>query len=159
MVPAMLGKWMSDDDDMWPIKRHLVDSLVYKPVVGSVDFLQVIQAIEGVWWRFKDDEYRRVNGISSGKRTRLRTLLEETIKSYSSIPAIADRSIDVDAAVDSRNYYSHFMAKSPKRKILDGARLYELTARLRNLLLCQVLELMGLNNTEISKVFSSQTSD
>lgn len=159
MIPAMLGKWMSDNEDMRPIKRHLVDSLVYKPVVGSVDFLQVIQAVEGVWWRFKDDEYRKANGISSGKRTRLRTLLEETIKSYSSIPAIADKSIDVDAAVDSRNYYSHFMAKSPKRKVLDGVQLYELTSKLRNLLLCQVLELMGLNNMEISKVFSSQTSD
>lgn len=158
-IPAMLGKWMSDNEDMRPIKRHLVDSLVYKPVVGSVDFLQVIQAIEGVWWRFKDAEYRKANGISSDKRTRLRTLLEETIKSYSSIPAIAEESIDIDAAVDSRNYYSHFMEKSSKRKILDGARLYELTAKLRNLLLCRLLELMGLNNMEISKVFANQTSD
>ena len=159
MIPTMLRKWMSDNEDMRPIKRHLVDSLVYKPVVGSVDFLQVMQAIEGVWWRFKDTEYRKANGISSDKWTRLKTLLEETIKSYSSIPAIAGASIDVREAVDSRHYYSHFMEKSPKRKVLDGVQLYELTVKLRNLLLCQVLELMGLNNTEISKVLSNQTSD
>lgn len=158
-IPAMLGKWMSDNEDMRPIKRHLVDSLVYKPVVGSVDFLQVMQAIEGVWWRFKDTEYRKANGISHRDRTTLNTLLKETIKSYSSIPAIAGASIDVREAVDSRHYFSHFMEKSPKRKVLDGVQLYELTVKLRNLLLCQVLELMGLNNMEISKVFSNQTSD
>lgn len=121
---------------------------------------QVMQAIEGVWWRFKDTEYRKANGVSHRDRSTLNIFRKETIKSYSSISAIAGASIDVREAVDSRHYYySHFMENSPKRKVLDGVQLYELTVKLLNLLLCQVLELMGLNNMEISKVFSNQTSD
>lgn len=53
-IPDVLVKWMSDSDKLQPIKQHLVGSMVYKPVVGSVDFLQVVQAIQGVWWRFRE---------------------------------------------------------------------------------------------------------
>lgn len=44
-MPDVLEKWMSDSDNLQPMKHHLVDSMVYKPVVGSVDFLQVCRRL------------------------------------------------------------------------------------------------------------------
>lgn len=152
----MLKKWMSDTDNLQPIKSHLVDSLVYKPIVGSVDFLQVIQPIEGVWWRFRDDSYRVSNKISNRKQTALNTILTEILDSFNDIPSIMKLDLDIDAVVDSRNYYSHFVDKSKKPKTLDGFDLYKLTKKLRKVLLCLVLDLLGLSHEEISRILSKQ---
>lgn len=153
-LPSILAKWMSDTDNLQPIKNHLVDSLVYKPIVGSVDFLQVIQAIEGVWWRFKDDAYRAAKGISKRKQTTLNTILKELLGSLSDIPSIVKLNLDIEAVVDSRNYYSHFVDKSKKPKSLDGLALYEQTKMLRKILLCLVLELLGLSHDEIEYILA-----
>lgn len=155
-LPEMLKKWMSDTDNLQPIKSHLVDSLVYKPIVGSVDFLQVIQPIEGVWWRFRDDSYRVSNKISNRKQTALNTILTEILDSFNDIPSIMKLDLDIDAVVDSRNYYSHFVDKSKKPKTLDGFDLYKLTKKLRKVLLCLVLDLLGLSHEEISRILSKQ---
>ena len=151
-----MAKWMSDSDNLQPIKSHLVDSLVYKPLVGSVDFLQVVQAIEGVWWRFREEEYRVVNNIPKREKTTLMTILQEIQKALSDILKVSSMCLDVEAVVDSRNYYSHFVDKSKKPKTLDGLQLYDLTRQLRTLLLCLVFELLGLSHTEINILISKQ---
>ncbi len=88
-VPDVLEKWMSDSDNLQPMKHHLVDSMVYKPVVGSVDFLQVVQAIEGVWWRFKDESYKADKSISRRRQTPLTTIISETLDSLSDISKVS----------------------------------------------------------------------
>lgn len=155
-ISGMLVKWMSDSDNLQPIKNHLVDSLVYKPTVGSVDFLQVVQAIEGVWWRFREDEYRVVNNVPKRKKTTLTTIFQEILKALSDISKVSSVNLDVEAVVDSRNYYSHFVDKSKKPKTLDGLQLYDLTRQLRTILLCLVFELLGLSHTEINMLLSKQ---
>lgn len=155
-IPDLLAKWMSDSDNLQPIKNHLVDSLVYKPVVGSVDFLQVIQAIEGVWWRFREDTYRAVNNIPKRKKTSLTTIIKEITKAFGDIPSVSSMNLDVESVVDSRNYYSHFVDKSKKPKTLDGLQLYNLTRQIRTILLCLVLELLGLTHPEINNILSRQ---
>ena len=155
-LPEMLKKWMSDTDNLQPIKSHLVDSLVYKPIVGSVDFLQVIQPIEGVWWRFRDDAYKDLNNLSERKRTSLNTILKEIIGSFNDIPSISTLNMNIDAVVDSRHYYSHFVDKSIKPKTLDGYDLYKQTKKLRIILLCLVLDLLGLSHEEIARILAKQ---
>lgn len=155
-LPEMLKKWMSDTDNLQPIKSHLVDSLVYKPIVGSVDFLQVIQPIEGVWWRFRDDAYRVSHKVSQRKRTSFNTILTEILESFSDIQSIAMIDLDIEAVVDSRNYYSHFVDKSKKPRTLDGFDLYKQTQKLRVILLCLVLDLLGLTHEEIGRILAKQ---
>lgn len=155
-VPDVLEKWMSDSDNLQPMKHHLVDSMVYKPVVGSVDFLQVVQAIEGVWWRFKDESYKADKSISRRRQTTLTTIISETLDSLSDISKVSSMDIDIEAVVDSRNYYSHFVDRSKKPKTLDGMELYNLTEKLRIVLLCLILELLGLSHLEINEVLAAQ---
>lgn len=151
-MPDVLEKWMSDSDNLKPMKHHLVDSMVYKPVVGSVYFLQVVQAIEGVWWRFKDESYKADKNISRRRQTPLTTIISETLDSLSDISKVSSMDIDIEAVVDSRNYYSHFVDRSKKPKTLDGMELYSLTEKLRIVLLCLILELLGLSHLEINEV-------
>lgn len=150
----LIRNWMTDDSGLIPIKNHLVESLIYKPVVSSVDFLQVIQAIEGVWWRYKDDDYKSAHGISKKKNTELSVILAELINEQSCIQSIHNLQINIAAAVDSRHYYSHFVEKSKKPHTLDGIELYELTKQLRTLLLSLVLGLLGLDSITIEKIIS-----
>ena len=153
-IPDVLVKWMSDSDKLQPIKHNLVDSMVYKPVVGSVDFLQVVQAIEGVWWRFREADYRTAHNISHGRQTALSTIISEIKNSLSGIPKVSSMDIDIESVVDSRNYYSHFVDRSKKPKTLDGLPLYTLTEKLRTILLCLILELLGLSHSEINRVIA-----
>lgn len=154
-IPDVLVKWMSDSDNLQPIKNNLVDSMVYKPVAGSVDFLQVVQAIEGVWWRFRDADYRTAHNISHGRQTTLSTIISETKNSLSDIPKVSSMDIDIESVVDSRNYYSHFVDRTKKPKTLDGLPLYTLTEKLRTILLCLILEHLGLSHSEINGVVAA----
>lgn len=147
----ILPRWMSDTDNLQPIKSHLVESLIYKPVVSSVDFLQVIQAVEGVWWRFREDSYRANHKVKA-MQTPLTVILSEFLTELKDIQTIADLKLDIQAVVDSRHYYSHFVDKSRKPKTLDGLALYELTKKLRMILLCLVLDFLGLSHKEIEDI-------
>lgn len=60
--------------------------------------------------------------------------------------------IDIEAVVDSCNYYSRFMDRSKKPKKLDGMDLYNLTEKLRIVFLWPILELLGLSHLEINEV-------
>lgn len=153
-LQEILPKWMSDNDNLQPIKSHLVDSLVYKPIVGSVDFLQVIQAIEGVWWRFRDDAYKTAHSIPRRKQTTLHTIIHELLGSLQTIPTISRMEVDIDEVVDSRVYYTHFVDKARRPKVLDDWELYKLTKKMRTVLLCLVLELLGLSHDDIEQILS-----
>ena len=59
-----------------------------KKVYGSVDFLIIIQAIEGYWWRFKDDIYHKQNSIPAKNRTALNTILTELKSAFNDITLI-----------------------------------------------------------------------
>lgn len=57
--------------DIAPIREHLVECIKNKRVFSSVDFLIIIQAIEGFWWRFREASYREKHtNIKKIKRLR-----------------------------------------------------------------------------------------
>ena len=138
---------------LYPIRNHLISSLEKKSSYNSVDFLIIIQAIEGFWWRFKDNDYRINNSISKKKNTTLNTILNELLLEYCDIELLNNSGMDVEAIVDSRNYYSHFVEQSKKPKKLDGWLLIEQAKRLRILLICCVLSFIGFDHTKINNIF------
>lgn len=140
--PEIIARWYLQSDDIAPIRSHLIQSIQPKKLFTSVDFLIVFQAIEGYMIRFK-------YGDKSVKQN-LKTLIEE----YNDIRNLNCDKIDVDAVVDSRNYYSHFMNKSKKPRTLDGYELFCQTCKLKDLLICCMLSFMGLNHDEINSLMS-----
>ena len=47
----------------YEIRCHLITSLEKKQLYGSVDFLIVIQALEGFCRRFRSRKYRKTHGL------------------------------------------------------------------------------------------------
>ena len=138
----IIRHWYLESDDIAPIRSHLIQSIQPKKLFTSIDFLIVFQAIEGYMIRFK-------YGDKSVKQN-LKKLIEE----YNDIRNLNCDKIDVDAVVDSRNYYSHFMNKSKKPRTLDGYELFCQTRRLKDLLICCMLSFIGFSHDEINKLMT-----
>ena len=149
----MLKKWYNIPDDLYPIRSHLINSIKKQDLYSSVDFLIVIQAIEGFWWRFRDESYHEKKSIPTKTKTSLKTLLNELIAEFKDIKLIAIANINVAAVVDSRHYYSHFLPKYKKPKALDGMELFKESRKIRVLLICCILSFVGLQNHQIDTIF------
>jgi len=81
--------------------------------------------------------------------------LKEIYNEFSDIQLIASEFSDLEnitsSAEDSRHYYSHlFKLETDSTK--DGRELYELTKKLRIILICCVLKEMGFTNMMINDV-------
>lgn len=144
--PSIIKKWYLESDDIAPIRAHLIESIKNKGSFSSVDFLIVFQAIEGFMLRFLYKD-------KSTTKNKLTFLLRD----FSDITQLKCNEIDIDAAVNSRHYYSHFFKKSKKIKILDGIELFYLTRRLRKVLICCMLTFIGFSHEEINKLLSQST--
>ena len=134
-------KWYNETSDIEPIRKHLIDSFKNKSIFSSVDFLIVIQALEGFCSRFR-------------KEDTLTTMIESLIKEFSTIDKLKNDKITIKEAVESRHYYSHFMDRKKKKNIVDGYELYVLTTKLRKLLICCILNFVGFNNDEINVILN-----
>lgn len=157
--PKVIQKWYADKKEIAPIRTHLIDSIKSKRVFSSIDFLIVIQAIDGFWRRFRDNNYRKINKIPSEEKTRLRTIMNELIKEFDSIHKIRDLDLNVTSVVHSRNYYTHFMNKTETKHALDGWDLYDLTFKLRKILICCVLNFIGFECPEIDRILNGSNNN
>lgn len=70
---------------------------------------------------------------------------------------LAARGINIKCAVDSLNYYSHFYDRGADMQIAEGVSLYNLTDKLRYLLICCLLHELGLDNGRINEVIQKHT--
>lgn len=156
--PSVLKKWYSEQDDIAPIRHHLIECVRQKGVFSSIDFLVVIQAIEGFWWRFRDDDYRHKNNVKSNNNTSLKTILESLIIEFKDIDRLKLNEINIEEVVDSRHYFSHFVYKSKKPHAKDGLELYHITKQIRKLLICCLLNFIGFSNDQISHIVKESNS-
>lgn len=137
----IIKKWFEVSDEIAPIRNHLIESI--KPIrkFSSVNFLIVIQALEGFHRKFRVQEWKKL-------RVRLKSLVDE----FSNIEEIKEISeLDIKHTVASRDYYSHFLID--KEDVLEGVELYYLTMKIKKLLICCVLNLVGFDNEKINKLF------
>ena len=158
VFPGILKKWYYDSKDLAPIRGHLLSSLERKKIYSSVDFLIIVQAIEGFYRRFRSAKYRKEHNLSGKSSSKLYHMIEELIIEFSDIDLLSRSTIDIDAVVDSRQYFSHFMPKNSTLKTIDGWVLLEEARKLRILLLCCVLSLLGFNHSQINDILNKSDS-
>ncbi len=156
---SVLQKWYNEPEELAPIRFHLIGSLEKRQVHSSIDFIVLIQALEGFYRRFRNRKYRKKHNMPDENYSKLFPMLESLINEFSDIDLIKQCNINIDAVVDSRIYFSHFMPKSPNSKAIDGWELYEQTIRIRILLICCVLSLFGFTNKQINEIFTKSDSD
>jgi len=158
VYPELLKKWYNEPTELAPIRGHLISSLERKKVYSSVDFLIVVQAIEGFYRRFRSAKYRKEHKFSGKASSKLHPILTDLLSEFSDIDLLNRNVIDVDSVVDSRIYFSHFMPKTSNLKAIDGWDLIAETRKLRILLLCCVLSFLGFNNSQINDILNNSDS-
>ena len=152
--PRIIRKWYADKDIIAPIWRVLVDSIKHKRMFSSGDFEPVIHAIEGYWWRFRERAYRKANNIPKDEYTNLRTILTELLHEFDDVDKIRTLELNITAVIHSRDYYGHYVKKSSKRHAVDGWELYDLLVKLRKLLICCMLNFVGIDNLQINRILN-----
>ena len=155
---AVLKKWYSRDSKFDAIRGHFLEAIDYNGHFSYMNFLTVIQAIEGYGWRYRKDAAKATANIRCEKAKKkgtknpckeitLADIITSLVDEFKDVSCINKR-INVSAVTDSRNYYSHLTEKTKKHK-LDGEKLFDLTNELRKILLCCVLSYLGFANQEI----------
>lgn len=136
---TMIQKWFLNDEEIRPIRSHLIKAIRKKSYFDSTDFLIVIYALEGYALRFIDDKLNFTNAINS------------IIEQYKDIEIISKMTFDVDILRNSRNYYSHFMPEDNRKHYTEIELLHE-TKKLKKLLYCCMLSFSGIDNERINKL-------
>lgn len=138
----IIQKWYSSAKDLAPIRHHLINSIKPKKVFTSIDFLIVVQALEGYHTRFINK-----------KRISLQSRIEELITiSSPNVLKIAKMAMDIKLVVNTRDYYSHFFESDKKEIIKEGIELFRITEKLSILLVCCILDLVGFDKTKINEI-------
>lgn len=123
------------------IWSNMIDSLERRRFFTSNDFLVVAQALDGFAIRFRKEQKFLLE---------LQALKEE----FNDIKRLKLSDSDLEEANGSRNYYSHILKleKKETKKALDGAKLLYLTRKLRIMLICCLLNFLGMDNVKINEV-------
>jgi len=151
---GIIKKWFSEKEGIDPIRTHLIESIKPIRIFTSIDFLIVIQALEGFCWRFRKDELEKIaKDKPQNKQASLGDMICLLKSEFSTISKIKNDDIVIQQVVDSRHYYSHFMDRSKKKDSLDGVELYKLTHKLRKLLICCLLHFIGFDYNQIDDIF------
>lgn len=153
----IIKKWFKESKEIAPIREHLIQSVHNKEVFGSIDFLIIIQAIEGFWSRFREEDYRK-NHNKPKERISLKIIIEDIIKEFDCIDKVKKLQIDIPSVIDSRHYYSHFMNKSERIKPVDGIELLQLSNKLRIILICCLLNFVGLDYVKINELLNKSNN-
>ena len=142
---VIIKKWFAENEGIAPIRIHLIESIQPVRIFTSIDFLIVIQALEGFCLRFRKEDLKKAS---------LTEMINFLKSEFSVISKINIDDINTSQVVDSRHYYSHFMERSKKKNALDGVELFLLTHKLRKLLICCLLHFIGFDYNQIDEIFN-----
>lgn len=142
--PVIIRTWYGFNKDLAPIRKHLIESIKFKKVFTSLDFLIIAQALEGYHRRFVDKKNDKIF---------LKERIEGLLGLFLDVQKVSNYPINITHVVNSRHYYSHFYEKNDN--VLDGLELFKLTEQLRVLLICCVLRLIGFDTKLINKLINN----
>ncbi|WP_374950056.1 HEPN domain-containing protein [Mucilaginibacter sp.] len=145
----VIKNWYGFDDLMAPIIKHLIESIHERNIFNTGDFLIVVQALEGYATRF------RPNIPASGRFVTLKEQLTFLRDQFSYVQLVKNTSLYLDIVVNSRHYYSHFFHKKANVHVATGIELYELTQKLKVILVCCVLSQVGFAQNDIITIMKA----
>lgn len=157
--PKAIKKWYANDQKFDAIRGHFLDSIDYHGPFSYINFLVVIQAVEGYGTRYlrKEISAYRKTLPKEVKTKKLHDILSVIFHHYSDVK-IVNQDTDLEAIVETRNYHSHLLPHRGK-KCVDGFELYDLTDELRRVLICCILTYLGFTNKEIDQLTNNCYSD
>ena len=142
-IPSMLSVWHQNFEKVSPISKYLVDSLCGSKTFDVPDFLIIAQALDGYHKRF-------VNKKNGKDNRKYEEQIDILLKQFEDVEAIQMSNLNPVVVKDSRHKYSHLYPDDEKPDAVDGIELYWLTEKCKILLICCMLNMLGLTNDEIN---------
>lgn len=181
---VIIKKWYELADKIEPVTNLLFNSFYNEEKSFENKFLNMAQALETYHRKFKDSkpfnetefENWKTNLVDSitdpsykdmlnnkltyaneqPLRKRLNTLIDNLqIDIITKI--VGTKKNFVNSFVDTRNYYTHYDLKL-KDKALTGNELYQMTQKLKVILIATVLMETGITNDELNEIFKKNAS-
>lgn len=144
-MPTILKTWHSNYSQLSTICTYLVNSLEYKSSFDAPDFLIVAQVLDGYFKRFLNHQ--------NGKDIRqYQQQIEGLLQHFEGVEVVKQIHFSPQVMTDTRNKYSHLVPDGDglEYAITDMNEMRQLTAQAKVVLVCCVLEGMGLNIEEIN---------
>ena len=157
--PRAIKQWFRNYWKFDAIRGHFLDSIDYHGSFSYINFLIVIQAVEGFGRRFMQKQisaYRKSLPPDT-KSKALHEILSAVFRYYVDVKCI-DQETDLEAIAETRNYHSHLLPQKSK-KAVETIDLYGLTEELRKVLICCILTYLGFSNQEINNITTSTNND
>lgn len=146
-LSAMLKKWYSRDAHFRAIRGNFLESIDYSGSFSHINFLIVVQALEGYIVRYYAEDAKKYDGSNKKGDPYLKACLKFLLDKFKDVKGI-NQKMNLDTINKTRNYYSH-LHKRRKDKIADGVGLYQITEELERLLVCCVMDYLGFLPSEI----------
>lgn len=148
----IISKWFAKDENLLLIINHLIDSVLVRNHYISTTFMTVIQGIDGFWQRYREDDYKKKKNLKKNYRVSLSEEIIELLDEFSYVFKKHDLNINVDALKDTRDYYSHLLKVGEKANVKSGIELFRMTNLSRILLMCCVMQLIGMKKQTIEHI-------
>ncbi len=157
--PVAIKQWFRNNWKFDAIRGHFLDAIDYHGPFSYINFLVIIQAVEGFGRRFMQKEivdYRK--SLPEGHKSKaLHDILSAIFKHYNDVKCI-NQDTDINAIVETRNYHSHLLPQKSKNAV-EVIDLYHLTEELRKLLICCILSYLSFTNEEINQITKNTYND
>lgn len=150
-MSELLKQWHANYNDIAPISSYLIRSTEYQTEFEAPDFLIIAQALDGYWKRFFNK--CRTEGKDIRKYNEE---LQHMMAYFGGVTIVQNLRLDTIVAAQTRNKYSHMYPngeKGTEHAVSDPKQLRILTLRMKILLLCCVLDYMGMTTHEIDTSF------
>lgn len=147
--PQIIRRWFLQDWRFNDIREHFLDSIEYKGSFSYINFLVVIQAVEGYARRFMVDRIKnyRKSLPENRRKNVLFEILSAIFSNFIDVRCI-NQCADLKAISDTRNYHSHLL-NIQNKNVVKSVELYNLTEELRKVLICCIMSYVGFSNIEI----------
>lgn len=150
-IPLMLQKWHECYESISPISKYLIMSFGKNRYFDAPNFLIIAQALDGYCNRFVDK--REVPQTTCGKRLKnpsYKDQIKFLLERFNGVDVVKSCHINPNTLTDSRHKYSHLLPDEVKPNAVGGEDLYDLTEKGKILLVCCILDLLGLSIDEIN---------
>ena len=150
-ISELLQRWHTRYNDIAPISSYLIRSSDYQSEFDVPDFLIVAQALDGYWKRFFNKCRTNEKDIRKYEDE-----LQKMLSYFGEVAIIQNMMLDTTAVTQTRNKYSHLSPngeKGTEKAVTNIKQLRIITLRMKVLLLCCILDYMGLSIREIDTSF------
>ena len=146
-----LKQWHSRYKEIAPICSYLIKSVDYQNEFDAPDFLIVAQALDGYWKRFFNKQRTQGNDIRKYEDE-----IKHLLSYFREVCIVQNLGLDTIVATQTRHQYSHWYPigeKGTEHAVSDPKQLRSLTLRMKILLICCILDYIGLTPQEIDTSF------